>query len=57
MSDEYYQDPSGDTEAFRTFAQSPEPATAAPAGKLPLAIGGVVAAVVLVALVAWLVAG
>ena len=46
-------DPSGNTEAFRAFTHSTpqEPATAS---KTPLIIGGVVVAVVLVALIAWL---
>ena len=56
MSDDY-RDPSGNTEAFRTFAQSPEPAAAAPTAKLPLVIGAVVGAVVLIALIGWLAAG
>ena len=47
-------DPSGNTEAFRAFTQSPQPE--APASKTPLIVTGVVVAVVLIALVVWLVA-
>ncbi|WP_173056410.1 hypothetical protein [Phytohabitans houttuyneae] len=54
MSDEYV-DPSGNTEAFRSFAQSPE-AEAAPS-RLPLIIGIAVLAAILIALVAFLAAG
>jgi hypothetical protein len=54
MSDEYV-DPSGNTEAFRSFAQSPD-AEASPS-RLPLIIGIAVLAVVMVALVAFLAAG
>jgi hypothetical protein len=48
-------DPSGNTEAFRAFTQSTpqEPATAS---KTPLIVGGVAVAVVLIALIIWLVA-
>ena len=58
MPDEYV-DPSGNTQAFRAFANSPEPAAApaAPASKLPLIIGIAVAAVVVIALIAWLALG
>jgi hypothetical protein len=51
MADEY-RDPSGNTEAFRAFAQRPE-ATPEPAARsvLPFIIGGVVVAVVLITLV------
>lgn len=46
-------DPSGNTEAFRAFTDNaPEPAPAA--SRTPLIIGGIVAAVVVVALVLWL---
>ncbi len=46
-------DPSGNTEAFRAFTDSPqEPASAS---RTPLLVGGVVAAVVVLALIAWLV--
>ena len=45
-------DPSGNTEAFRAFTNTPqEPATAS---KTPLIVGGVVLAVVVLALIAWL---
>jgi hypothetical protein len=46
-------DPSGNTEAFRAFTHNTpqEPATAS---RTPLIIGGVVAAVVVIALVVWL---
>jgi hypothetical protein len=54
MSDEYV-DPSGNTEAFRSFAQGPE-AEAAPS-RLPLIIGIAVLAAILIALVAFLAAG
>jgi hypothetical protein len=53
---ENYTDPSGNTEAFRTFAQTPEPAApvqAAPS-RTPLIIGAAVVVVLLVILVAWL---
>jgi hypothetical protein len=54
MSDEYV-DPSGNTEAFRSFAQSPE-AEASPS-RLPLIIGVAVLAAVLVLLVTFLALG
>jgi hypothetical protein len=46
-------DPSGNTEAFRAFTeeQSPRQATAS---KTPMIVGGVVIAVVLIALIVWL---
>ena len=44
-------DPSGNTEAFRAFTGKPE--DSAPS-KLPYIIGGVVAAVAVIALIAWL---
>jgi len=47
-------DPSGNTEAFRAFTQSPQPE--APASKTPLIVAGVVVAVVVIGLIAWLVA-
>ncbi|MEV4758295.1 hypothetical protein AB0J86_24695 [Micromonospora sp. NPDC049559] len=57
MADEYV-DPSGNTQAFRAFANTPERAEQAePSSKLPLIIGVVVAAVVVIALVAWLALG
>lgn len=52
-----HPDPSGNTEAFRTFAHSTEPAAADPPSKLPLIVGVTVAVVVLVALVGWLALG
>ena len=45
-------DPSGNTEAFRAFTRT-TPEAGKPSSKLPFVIGGV-AAVVLLALVAWL---
>jgi hypothetical protein len=47
-------DPSGNTEAFRAFTQSPaeEPATAS---RTPLIAGVAVVAVIVVALLAWLI--
>jgi hypothetical protein len=45
-------DPSGNTEAFRAFTRT-TPETE-PSSKLPLVIGGVVAAVVLIAVIVWL---
>jgi hypothetical protein len=58
MPDEYV-DPSGNTQAFRAFAQPPEQAAeaVAPSSKLPLIIALVVAAVVVVVLVAWFALG
>ncbi|GAA0446869.1 hypothetical protein Ade02nite_85710 [Paractinoplanes deccanensis] len=48
-------DPSGNTEAFRAFTDQ-TPQEQAPASKTPLIIGAVAVAVVLIALIAWLVA-
>jgi hypothetical protein len=48
-------DPSGNTEAFRAFTQS-TPQEPAAASKAPLIVTGVVVAVVLIALIVWLVA-
>jgi hypothetical protein len=45
-------DPSGNTEAFRAFTQAPQEPPAA--SKTPLIVGGVVVAVLLLALVVWL---
>ncbi|WP_229071362.1 hypothetical protein [Actinoplanes sp. DH11] len=45
-------DPSGNTEAFRAFTRTTSDSEAP--SKLPFVIGGVVAVVVLLALVAWL---
>jgi hypothetical protein len=55
MSDEYV-DPSGNTEAFRSFVQAPAESEAAPS-RLPLIIGGVVLAAILVVLVVFLALG
>jgi hypothetical protein len=45
-------DPSGNTEAFRAFSNTPpEPAAAS---KAPLIIGAALVAVLLIALIAWL---
>ncbi|MEU5905916.1 hypothetical protein [Micromonospora sp. NPDC047527] len=54
---ENYTDPSGNTEAFRAFTQTPETggATESPS-RLPLIIGAAAVVVLLVALVVWLVA-
>ncbi|MDG4784711.1 hypothetical protein O7626_01985 [Micromonospora sp. WMMD1102] len=52
-----HPDPSGNTEAFRAFAQSPEAAAAEPPSRLPLIIGIALAVVVVVALVGWLALG
>ncbi|KOX03961.1 hypothetical protein ACWD6L_03825 [Micromonospora profundi] len=54
---ENYTDPSGNTEAFRAFTQTPEAAgsTESPS-RLPLIIGVAAVVVLLVAVVAWLVA-
>ena len=46
--------PSGTTQAFRAFTEKPEPVAAAPS-RTPLLVAGAVAAVVLLALLAWLV--
>jgi hypothetical protein len=54
MSEQQYQDPSGNTEQFRAFVQSsPEPAQgrALPVG---LIVGVGVAVVILIVLVVWL---
>ena len=47
-------DPSGNTEAFRAFTHAPQPEPTA--SKTPLIVTGVVVAVVLIALIIWLVA-
>jgi hypothetical protein len=54
MSDEY-QDPSGNTQAFRAFAQREEPAQTR--SNLPLIIGGAVAALVILLVVVLLFLG
>ncbi|MEV4658471.1 hypothetical protein [Micromonospora sp. NPDC049301] len=52
---ENYTDPSGNTEAFRAFTQTPEAVPAADApSRTPLIIGAAVVVVLLVALVAWM---
>ncbi|MEV5767538.1 hypothetical protein AB0L34_23645 [Micromonospora sp. NPDC052213] len=51
---ENHTDPSGNTAAFRAFANTAEPEAPAGASRTPLLVGVAVAAVVLVALVAWL---
>jgi hypothetical protein len=56
MSDEY-RDTSGNTEAFRVFAQKPDPAADQAPSRLPLLIGAAAVAVVVIALVAWLAIG
>ncbi|MFY1675414.1 hypothetical protein ACN27G_36695 [Plantactinospora sp. WMMB334] len=56
MSDQHL-DPSGNTEAFRAFANPPETATAESPSRLPLVIGIAVAVVVAVALVGWVALG
>lgn len=49
-------DPSGNTEAFRAFTQNAPQEPAAASSKTPLLVGGVAVAVVLIALIVWLVA-
>jgi hypothetical protein len=52
MSDNHV-DPSGNTEAFRAFTQGePEPASS----RTPLVIGGVIALLVVIAVIVWAVA-
>ncbi|WP_406072647.1 hypothetical protein [Micromonospora sp. NBC_01638] len=52
---ENYTDPSGNTEAFRAFSQTPEAAAPTEASsRTPLIVGAVAAVVLVVALVAWL---
>ncbi|MBB2946201.1 hypothetical protein ACQP2E_34455 [Actinoplanes sp. CA-015351] len=46
-------DPSGNTEAFRAFTRTTSDSESS-SSKLPFVIGGVVALVVLIALVTWL---
>lgn len=46
-------DPSGNTEAFRAFNHAPEE-PAPSTSRTPLIIGGVVVAIVVIALIAWL---
>lgn len=56
MADQH-PDPSGNTEAFRAFVHSPEPAAVATPSRLPLVVGVAVGVVVLAALVGWLALG
>ena len=57
MPDEY-EDPSGNTEAFRAFAQSPETAGGRPAAsRLPLIVTVAVLVVVVLAVIAWFALG
>jgi hypothetical protein len=49
-------DPSGNTEAFRVFAQAPEPMTESPS-RTPLIVVGAVVAVVVLAIIAWVALG
>jgi hypothetical protein len=49
-------DPSGDTEAFRAFTLNAPDEAPAPS-RTPLILGAAVAAVVVVALLAWLIIG
>jgi hypothetical protein len=53
MSDNHV-DPSGNTEAFRAFTQSPQPPPVK--SRTPLIIGGVIALVVIIAVIIWAVA-
>jgi hypothetical protein len=46
-------DPSGNTEAFRAFTHAPEE-SAPSTSRTPMIIGGVVVAIVVIALIAWL---
>jgi hypothetical protein len=55
MSDNHPVDPSGNTEAFRAFTSTPEePATKS---NIPLIVGALAVAVLLVALFLWLATG
>ncbi|MFC0031362.1 hypothetical protein ACFFMM_17745 [Micromonospora chaiyaphumensis] len=56
---ENYTDPSGNTAQFRAFVDSPDSAATAAEtpSRLPLFVGIGVAAVVVVALIAWLALG
>ncbi|HEX2771090.1 MAG TPA: hypothetical protein VHN18_01515 [Micromonosporaceae bacterium] len=53
---EEYKDPAGDTQMFRAFVARNDPAPET-RSKLPVMVGLAVAAVVLVALIVWLIAG
>ncbi|HEX5594611.1 MAG TPA: hypothetical protein VFX61_01105 [Micromonosporaceae bacterium] len=50
---EQHTDPSGNTQAFRAFVQSEEESPQSSA-KLPLIIGGVLVAALVLALIVWL---
>lgn len=52
-----FQDPSGNTAAFRAFAHPAEAPAAKPAPNLPMIIGGLVAVAVVLALIGWLALG
>ncbi|MER7331520.1 MULTISPECIES: hypothetical protein [unclassified Micromonospora] len=54
---ENHTDPSGNTAAFRAFANTAEPEAPAGASRTPLLVGAGAVAVVLVALLAWLTLG
>jgi hypothetical protein len=49
-------DPSGNTEAFRAFTERTSPEPPATSSKTPLIAGGIVVAVVLIAVIVWLAA-
>ncbi|TWJ26118.1 hypothetical protein [Micromonospora endolithica] len=54
---ENYTDPSGNTEAFRAFANPAEPAAPAAASRTPLYVGAAVVAAVLIVLAVWVALG
>lgn len=47
-------DPSGNTEAFRAFTNTPQEPEQPTASKLPLILGGVVLLAAVIALILWL---
>ncbi|WP_285688024.1 hypothetical protein [Actinoplanes sp. NBRC 103695] len=47
-------DPSGNTEAFRAFTNTPQEPEQPAASKLPLILGGVVLLAAVIALILWL---
>lgn len=53
MSDNHV-DPSGNTEAFRAFTQTPQPP--ATTSRTPLIVGGVIVLVIIIAVIIWAVA-
>ncbi len=53
MSDNHV-DPSGNTEAFRAFTQTPQPPPAK--SRTPLIVGGAIVLVILIAVLIWAVA-